>query len=193
MTFEGPVFDLSLIRRYQASNHVLAATRADEQTVREETVLLTVSAYMTHLRALADVAAAESRVQLAESLERQAEDLLSDGVASRIDVSRAQVRLTEEQQALVEARREADTTLYALKRILSLPDSDEIQFVDADHFFATPTVDFSAELDTALTSRPELHALAEDMQAAHAQYGAAVLASLPAVDFEANGMSRGRH
>ena len=36
-----------------------------KQTVREETVLLTVSEYMAHLRALASIKAAESRVELA--------------------------------------------------------------------------------------------------------------------------------
>jgi len=92
-TSSAPVFDLTLIRRYQASGHRLMASRADEQMVREETVLLTVSEYMAHLRALASVAAAESRVELATRLANQADDLLRDGVASKIDVSRAQVRL----------------------------------------------------------------------------------------------------
>jgi outer membrane protein TolC len=44
-TFSAPVFDLTLIRQYQASGHLLLASRADEQTVREETVLLTVRIY----------------------------------------------------------------------------------------------------------------------------------------------------
>jgi outer membrane protein len=54
-SFTTPVFDLTLIRRYQESGHRLLATSADEQTVREETVLLTVSEYMSHLRAEASV------------------------------------------------------------------------------------------------------------------------------------------
>jgi outer membrane protein len=51
-TFSAPVFDLTLIHQYEASGHHLLATRADEQTVREETVLLTVSQYMAHLSAV---------------------------------------------------------------------------------------------------------------------------------------------
>jgi outer membrane protein len=113
-TFSAPVFDLTLIRRYQASGHRLLASRADEQTVREETVLLTVSQYMAHLRALASIKAAKSRVELATRLAHQADDLLRDGVASKIDVSRSQVRLREEQQHLIDDQRDADTTIYAL-------------------------------------------------------------------------------
>jgi outer membrane protein TolC len=67
-TFSAPIFDLTLIRQYQASGHRLLASRADEQTVREETVLLTVSEYMAHLRAIASITAAESRVELATRL-----------------------------------------------------------------------------------------------------------------------------
>ena len=67
-------------------------------------MLLAVSGYMAHLRALASVTAAQSRVELAERLAHQADDLLTDGVASKIDVSRAQVRLQEEQQRLIDAQ-----------------------------------------------------------------------------------------
>lgn len=77
-TFSTPIFDLTLIHQYQASGHRLLASRADAQTVREETVLLTVSEYMTHLRALANITAAESRVGLAVRLAHQAQDLLDD-------------------------------------------------------------------------------------------------------------------
>src|SRR5580698_3958468 len=121
-TFSAPVFDLTLIHQYEASGHHLLATRADEQTVREETVLLTVSQYMAHLRAVASITAAESRVELAIRLAHQADDLLRDGVASKIDVSRAEVRLREERQRLIDSQRDADTTLYALKRIMNVAD-----------------------------------------------------------------------
>lgn len=98
-TFSAPIFDLTLIRQYQASGHHLLASRAEEQTVREETVLLAVSEYMAHLRALASITAAQSRVELGDRLAHQAQDLLTDGVASKIDVSRAQVRLERSSNA----------------------------------------------------------------------------------------------
>jgi outer membrane protein len=181
--FSAPVFDLTLIREYQASGHRLLASRADEQTVREETVLLTVSEYMAHLRALASITAAKSRVELATRLAHQADELLSDGVASKIDVSRAQVRLREEQQRLIDAQRDADTTLYALKRIMNVPDSQELDFVDQQDFFQTPSLDLSDPLATALVQRPELCSLAENIKAAQSEHKAAVAESLPKVTF----------
>jgi outer membrane protein len=183
-TFSAPVFDLTLIRQYQASGHRLLASRADEQTVREETVLLTVSEYMAHLRALASITAAESRVELANRLAHQADDLLRDGVASKIDASRAQVRLREEQQRLIDAQRDADTTLYALKRILNMPDSQKIEFADQQDFFQTPSLDLSDPLATALVQRPELHSLAESIKAAQLAHKAAVAESVPKFTFD---------
>jgi outer membrane protein len=183
-TFSAPVFDLTLIRQYQASGHRLLASRADEQTVREETVLLTVSEYMAHLRALASITAAESRVELATRLAHQADDLLRDGVASKIDVSRAQVRLREEQQHLIDAQRDADTTIYALKRIMNVPDSQKIEFADQQDFFQTPSLDLSDPLATALVQRPELHSLAESIKAVQLAHKAAVAESVPKVTFD---------
>jgi outer membrane protein len=183
-TFSAPVFDLTLIRQYQASGHRLLAGRADEQTVREETVLLTVSEYMAHLRASASITAAESRVELATRLGHQADDLLNDGVASKIDVSRAQVRLREEQQRLIEAKRDADTTLYALKRIMNVYDSKKVDFSDQQDFFQTPSLDFPDPLAMALARRPELHALAETIKADQLAHKAAVAESVPKFTFD---------
>lgn len=191
-TFSTPVFDLTLIRGYQASGHRLLASGADEQTVREETVLLTVSEYMAHLRALASITAAESRVELATRLAHQADDLLRDGVASKIDVSRAQVRLREEQQRLIDAQRDADTTLYALKRIVNVPDSQKIEFADQQDFFQTPSLELSDPLAAALVQRPELHSLAESIKAAHLEHKAAVAESLPKIGFDGSWDEQGQ-
>jgi len=181
--FSTPVFDLTLVRKYQASEHLLLASRADAQTVREETVLLTVSEYLAHLRARASITAAESRVELATRLARQADDLLRDGVASRIDVSRSQVRLREEQQRQIDAERDADTTLYALKRIMNVADSQQIDFGDVQNFFQTPPFDLLDPLATALLQRPELHSLAESIKAAQSAHKSAVAESLPKFNF----------
>jgi outer membrane protein len=182
-TFSTPIFDLTLIRQYQSSGHRLLASRADEQTVREETVLLAVSEYMAHLRALANITAAESRVGLADRLAHQAQDLLTDGVATKIDVSRAQVRLREEKQRLIDDQRDAETTLYALKRILNVPDSEQIEFADQQNLFSTPSLDVSDPLSTALQQRPELHSIHEDIKAAELAHKAAVAESLPNLSF----------
>jgi outer membrane protein len=191
-TFSTPIFNLTLIRQYQASGHRLLAGRADEQTVREETVLLTVSEYMAHLRALASITATESRVELADRLAHQAQDLLNDGVASKIDVSRAQVRLREEKQGLIDNQRDAETTLHALKRILNISDSAKIGFVDQRNFFSTPSLDVSDPLATALEQRYELSSLSESIKAAESTYKAAIAESIPNLTFDGRWNEQGQ-
>jgi outer membrane protein TolC len=190
--FSTPIFDLTLMRQYEESGHRLQASRADEQTVREETVLLTVSEYMAHLRALASITAAESRVELAQRLAQQAQDLLNDGVATKIDVSRAQVRLTEEQQLLIDDQRDSETTIQALKRILNVPDGRQFEFADEQDFLSTPALDLSDPLSTALAQRPELHSLQENIEAAQSAYKAAVAESLPSVTFKGKWNEQGQ-
>jgi outer membrane protein TolC len=191
-TFNFPIFDLTLLRRYQASGHLTIASRADERSTREQTVLLTVSEYMAHLRAVAGVRAAESRVNLARELAVQAHDLESSGVATQIDVSRAEVRLREEQQSLVDEQREVQTTLFALRRILNVPDRQPLQFSDADTFFQTPELDIPQPLETALKSRPELASLVEQQKAAVLDQKAAFDNSLPKLKFDGGWNEQGR-
>jgi outer membrane protein len=182
-SFSTPIFDLTLLRQYQASGNRLQASREDQRTVHEETVLLAVSEYMAHLRALAAIAAAQSRVKLASSLARQANDLRNDGVATRIDVSRAEVRLREEKQQLIDAERDAETSMYALKRILNIPDSQPIAFADREAFSATPSLDLADPVATALAQRSELKSLAHNVLAAKDLHTAAVAESLPKLKF----------
>jgi outer membrane protein TolC len=190
--FSTPVFDLSLIRKYQASGHRLEASREDEKSTREETVLLTAAQYLALLRAKASVKAAESRVQLAESLAQQARDLLSSGVATNIDVSRAEVRVLTEKQALVDAQSEIESDTFALRRILNVSDSQQLEFLDGDTFSQTPLLDVSDPVSTALSQRPELLALSQRQEAAKEDRKAATAESLPELTFAGGWNEQGR-
>ncbi|HUX09502.1 MAG TPA: TolC family protein, partial [Terriglobia bacterium] len=86
--FSAPVFDLTLWRRLQASSQRVNGTRAQELTVREQTTLMVVSQYLGCLRAAADAQAAQSRVQLAQALYDQAEELQKQGISTALDTLR---------------------------------------------------------------------------------------------------------
>jgi outer membrane protein len=190
--FSTPVFDLSLLRKYKASGHRLEATKEDEKSTREETVLLTTAQYLSLLRAEASVKAAASRVQLAESLAKQARDLLSSGVASNIDVSRAEVRVLTEKQALIDAQSEIESNTVALRRILNMPDSQQVEFLDSDTFSQTPLLDLPDPVSTALSQRPELLALFQRQEAAKDERKAAAAESLPKLAFTGGWNEQGR-
>ena len=89
-------------------------------------------------------------------------------------------------------KRDAETTLYALKRILNLPDTQQIEFADKQDFFSTPSLDLSDPLSTALKQRPELHSLSESVKAAELAHKAAVAESLPKLAFEGTWNEQGQ-
>jgi len=90
-TVGATIFDLTLWRRYQAAQSTVGASRATSLSTREQVILLVVSQYIGTLRAVANVEASQSRVDLAQALYDQAADLQKEGVGTGIDTLRANV------------------------------------------------------------------------------------------------------
>src|SRR2546422_2237506 len=74
-----------MIRRPPRSTLFPYTTLFRSQSVREQVALLVVSQYLGCLRAGADVRAAQSRVELAQALYKQAADLQKQGAGTGID------------------------------------------------------------------------------------------------------------
>lgn len=185
-SFDGPVFDLTLFRRYQASRHAANASRADSLSTREQVILLVVSQYIGTLRSIADVQASQSRVDLAQALYNQAADLQKEGVGTGIDTLRANVELQNENQRLLEAQASRDTTLFGLSRLLNLDPRQQLELADSLSFFDTPQPDVEASIEEGLSARPEWKSLQEQMRAAESQKKAAFASRLPSVHFSGN-------
>jgi outer membrane protein TolC len=179
----GPIFDLTLFRRYQASRNAANASKADSLSTREQVILLVVSQYIGTLRSIADVQASQSRVDLAQALYNQAADLQKEGVGTGIDTLRANVELQNENQRLLEAQASRDTSLFGLSRLLNLDPRQKIELGDSLSFFDTPQPDVEASIEESLAARPEWKALHEQIRAAENQKKAASAERLPSVHF----------
>jgi len=165
--YSASIFDLTLWRRYRASQIGIESTRAQERNVREESALLVVSQYLGSQRAAADVQAAQSRVDLAQALYDQAADLQKNGVGTGIDTLRANVELQNEKQRLIVAQTQLETSLFGLARLLSLDPQQKIELADQVSFFETPAVSAGQTLERAFQSRPELRQIqSQERQAA---------------------------
>jgi outer membrane protein len=182
--FSAPVFDLTLWRRWQASRKVVDAVSAQEQGVREQTLMLVTSQYLGALRASADVHAAQSRVELAQALYNQAADLQKHGVGTGIDTLRANVQLQNERQRLIGAQTQFRTGLFGLARLLNIDPGREVALADEMSFFETPPIAVDQSLDAAYRNRPELRALEAQAAAVALQREATGAARLPSVRFD---------
>ena len=177
--FNAPVFDLTLWRRYRSAQFGIDSSRAQEMSVREESVLLVVSQYLGGQRAAADVQAAESRVELAQALYDQSADLQKNGVGTGIDTLRSNVQLQNEKQRLIVARTQLETSLYGLARLLNVDPHRTLELADRVSFFDTPEVSPDQTLERAYSARPELRQILSEEQRAGLQLKTATDQRLP--------------
>ena len=180
----APVFDLTLWRRFQASRNTARASKANSLATREQVILLVVSQYIGTLRAVANVEASQSRVELAQALYDQAADLQKEGVGTGIDTLRANVELQNEKQRLLEAQNDRETSLYGLSRLLNLDPREKIALADSLSFFDTPQPEVEASIEEAMANRQEWKALVSQTKAAENQKNAAQASRLPNVRFD---------
>jgi outer membrane protein len=185
-TFSAPVFDLTLFRRYQAARETANASKSDSLSTREQVILLVVSQYIGTLRAVANVQASQSRVELAQALYDQAADVQKEGVGTGIDTLRANVELQNEKQRLLEAQADRDTSLFGLSRLLNLDPRQVIELGDSLSFFDTPQPEVVPSIDSALAERQEWKSLQQQLKSAGLQKKASSESRLPKVDFTGN-------
>jgi outer membrane protein TolC len=149
-------------------------------------ILLVVSQYIGTLRAIANVKASESRVDLAQSLYDQAADLQKEGVGTGIDTLRANVELQNEKQRWLEAQADRETSLDALSRLLNVDPRQPIELADSLGYFETPQPEVADSLKQALAERQEWKALESELKAAAYQKKASQNSRLPSLRFDGN-------
>ena len=189
--FEAPVFDLTLWQRYRSARLGVDASRAQELTAREESVLLVVSQYLGSQRAAADVQAAQSQVDLAQALYDQAADLQRHGVGTGIDTLRANVQLQNQKQRLIVARTQLDTSLFGLARLLNVDPHRRIELADQVSFFDTPPTPVDQTIERAYATRPELRQIATQERQAELALRTAGDQRLPRLSVSGNWVEQG--
>jgi outer membrane protein len=162
--FGMPVFDLTLWNRYRSARDTANASKATSLSTREQVILLVVSQYIGTLRAMANVDASQSRVDLAQALYDQAADLQKELVAET----------------------DRDSSLFGLNRLLNLDPHQEITLGDSLSFFDTPQPDVNASMDEALATRQEWKALDLQVKAAEHDKRASEDLRLPTLRVDGN-------
>jgi len=183
-TVGATIFDLTLWRRYQAAQSTVGASKATSLSTREQVILLVVSQYIGTLRAMANVEASQSRVDLAQALYDQAADLQKEGVGTGIDTLRANVELQNEKQRLIEAQNDRETSLFGLSKLLNLDPRQRIELGDSLSFFDTPQPEVEPSIEAALAERQEWKSLESQIKSAEFQKKASQDSRLPSVRFD---------
>jgi outer membrane protein len=140
------IFSLSAIRTFQAGRAGVRVAEMQEQLAREQVAAATALTYLEALRSDRSLVAAQADVDLAQTLLKLAQDQHSAGVATGIDVTRAETRLAQAQVRLAEAHTEWEEARLQLQRVVGLQLGGPLTLTDPLRF----TVDTLPSIDSAV-------------------------------------------
>jgi len=166
------------------ASHALKATEDQKQSAaldfedsRSQVVRQTAALFLAAQSAAAEVESAESQVETSQALEKLARDQHDQGLATGVDVLRAQVQLERDQQSLLVNRNEYEIALISLARYIGIRPGTPITLAEPLAFHRIEIPDPDQSLDAALRARADYRsldaqrqAIAEQEKASHARY-----------------------
>jgi outer membrane protein len=176
------VFNLSAIRNYQASRAGVHVTELQEALAREQVANGTGLIYLEALRADRAVVAAQANVELAQALFKLAQDQRNAGVATGVDVTRAQTRLAEQQVGLAQAQTASEQARLNLQRVVGLPLGGPLTLTDQLRFVEDPLPSVETAVAQAAHDRREIQVAVEENKVSQRELQAARAEHLPSLE-----------
>jgi outer membrane protein len=180
------IFDLSAIRNYQAGRAGERVAELQEGLAREEVASGTGLIYLEALRADASVVAAQANVDLAQSLLKIAQDQRNAGVATGVDVTRAETRLAEQQVGLAQAQTASEQARLNLQRVVGLPLGSSLTLTEQLRFTEEPLPAVEKAVAQASHDRREVQVAEEQNRVTRLERQAVRAEYLPSVEFVGN-------
>jgi outer membrane protein len=142
------------------------AANASSLATREEIVLAADQAFYDALTAQAVLQVAKQTVIARQATQSQVNQMAQNKLKSTLDLSFANVNLSQSQLLQLDAQNNADATMAALDTVLGLDHEVIYQLVDNLTQNSAPPADFHPLIQTALAQRPDLQALTYGEQSA---------------------------
>jgi outer membrane protein len=177
------IFDLSAIRNYQAGSAGVRVAELQEGLAREQIASGTGLIYLEALRADRSVFDAQANVDLAQALLKQAQDQRNAGVATGVDVTRAETRLAERQFSLAQAQTALEQARLNLQRVVGLPLGGSLTLTDQLRFIEEPLPAVETAVAQAGQNRREVQVAEEQNRVSKLERQAASAEYLPSVEF----------
>ena len=180
-TVTQSVFDLSSIKRYQASKAGVEAARSDTESAAEQIAADTARAYVAALKAQTDLNAAQANVTLSEALLKQANNEKDAGTGTGIEITRARVQLANDRQHLLVAGNARRSAYLQLLRAMNLRLDAEIELTGKLEYAPVDAATLEDARKQALDQRPDLKAQEQREENARLSAGAVKMQRLPSV------------
>jgi len=175
------LLDLSAIEKSKAGRRQIDVAKRQEDLAREQVASATALTYLDLVHSRRSVEAAQADTDLAQSLLDLSQDQRRAGLATGVDVARAQTRLAENHLRLIRARTTERQSSIRLARIAGLPLDQMIVPTDALTVSTASAPTGTSALEEAEKNRPEMAIAAAFVQAGHDSMEAARYARVPTV------------
>jgi outer membrane protein len=150
----GRTHNLVLTQKFQEQ-----AANADSLATKEEIVLATDQAFYDALTAQAVLQVAKQTVAARNATQTQVNQMTQNKLKSTLDLSFADVNLSQSKLLQLDAQNNADATMAALDSVLGLDHEATYQLIDDALPITAPPPDFNPLIQAALAQRPDLKAL----------------------------------
>jgi outer membrane protein len=135
------------------------AANANSLATREEIVLATDQAFYDALTAQAVLQVAKQTVNARQATETQVNQMTQNKLKSSLDLSFADVNLSQSKLLQLDAQNNADASMAALDSVLGLDHEVTYQLIDDANLDGAPPADFRSLIQSALAQRPDLQSL----------------------------------
>ncbi|MHB1021485.1 MAG: TolC family protein [Acidobacteriaceae bacterium] len=142
------------------------AQLANAEATREDIVLATDMAFYSALQAQATLEVAQQTVNTRQTLTDQVLALTKSNLKSTLDLSFAQVNLSEAKLLQLDAQNNLDASMASLDAVLGFQQQRSYKLVDSTDSLPVPPADANALIALAFKQRPDLQALDYNRQAA---------------------------
>jgi outer membrane protein len=142
------------------------AANATALATQEEIVLATDQAFYDALTAQAVLQVAKQTVATRQATETQVNQMTQNKLKSTLDLSFADVNLSQSQLLQLDAQNNADATMATLDAVLGLDHQVTYELVDDSTPNSPPPGDYEQLIQTALAQRPDLQSLTLGQQSA---------------------------
>jgi outer membrane protein len=135
------------------------AANARSLATKEEIVLAADQAFYDALTAQAVLQVAKQTVNARQATETQVNQMTQNKLKSSLDLSFADVNLSQSKLLQLDAQNNADASMAALDSVLGLDHDVTYQLIDDTTQTAAPPADFHPLIQSALAQRPDLQSL----------------------------------
>jgi outer membrane protein len=162
-----------LITDFGRTSNLVASSKLQEKAqnanalaTTEDIVLAADQAFFNALQALALLKVADQNVSTRQTTETQVSEMTKNKLKSTLDLSFADVNLSQGKLLLLDAQNNVDSTMAALDAVLGLDKQVTYELVDDNPQLQAPPADANQLLQLAFQQRPDLQAMTYSQKAA---------------------------